>query len=347
MCDVFNNLIATTPWRIIKNGDRSLYLDYFGRNHDPYLYENNWAFVCQEARLIGVRYCDGTMLASMVSKDVASPNVILFAPLGDRSAFARNAALLVAQVQSAIGKRVIVRRAPVALRDELLATGAFTIVPAESFAYACDVPEDVFPQVIVDTNRTAVLPGTALQPARNHINHLRRLHRVSVSDASSVGVSAVEELVWRWQQQHHDRMLRQGNSTVSQADASAYTTFLKHFGDQLDDKKYFGRILLIDGVLSGFAFAARTSATCASLYASVCVLGVRGAADELIVGVARALADAGVPFLNLGGAETKGLHDFKRKYQPVALIPTYDLTLQQASHNRISANVTLARSSQC
>jgi hypothetical protein len=327
MFEVFNNLVAATQWCFIGDGDRELYSDYFDRNDDPYLYENNWAFVCQEARLAGVRYCDGDMLVSMVTKGVTSPNVILFAPLGDRRAFARTAGSLVAQVQELTGKRVVVRRVPPALRDALLQSGGFASFPVTSFTHACDVPEDVFPQTVIDTRRAAQLTGTVLQPLRNHINHVRRSHAVLVEDARSVQTSDIEELAARWQQQHHERMVRQGNATVSEADASAYTTFLKHFGERLDDTEYFGRVLVIDGVLSGFAFAARTSPVCAALYASLCVLGVRGASEELIVGVVRALADAGVPFLNLGGAETKGLFDFKKKFCPVRLIESFDMQL--------------------
>jgi hypothetical protein len=267
------------------------------------------------------------MLVTMVTKDETSPNVILFAPLGDRRFFAHSATSLVAKVQEVTGKRVVVRRVPPALRESLIQSGGFTSVPVASFTHACDVPEDVFPQAVIDTRRAAELAGTAFQPVRNHINHLRKSYDVRVEDARFVQVSRVEELADRWQQQHYDRMVRQGNATVSQADASAYTTFQKHFGDRLDDTEYFGRVLVIDGVLSGFAFAARTSHVCAALYASFCVLGVRGAAEELIVGVVRALIGAGVPFLNLGGAETKGLFDFKRKFCPVRLIETFDMQL--------------------
>jgi hypothetical protein len=79
----------------------------------------------------------------------------------------------------------------------------------------------------------------------------------------------------------------------------------------------------------GPVISALTTPEYAALYASLCTIGTWGAAETLVLAMAHTLKEAGIGLLNMGGAETKGLFDFKRKFGPIELIATFDMELAQ------------------
>jgi hypothetical protein len=138
-------------------------------------------------------------------------------------------------------------------------------------------------------------------------------------------MSDVFDLVRRWVAAYLARALSDGSSSqFLDVDGTAYTVFAERFSARVDNNAYFAKVICVADDIAGFIFAGRTSANCAALYCSIGLTAFRGVSEFMCFELLRALAEAGVTQLNLGGAETPGLFHFKRKFNVSELRQSFD-----------------------
>jgi hypothetical protein len=92
----------------------------------------------------------------------------------------------------------------------------------------------------------------------------------------------------------------------------------------VDDRLYFGRIMLVDGLPGALTFAGRTASDTAALYVSICRSRTRGASDCMIADMLAHLKRQGLQFMNFGGSEGADLFWFKDKWGSCRHIRTHE-----------------------
>jgi hypothetical protein len=226
------------------------------------------------------------------------------------------------------GRRVVLRKLLPDLKRELIRLGQFLPLAPDTFTHFRDVPEDVYPQVVISATQTLALATRRFMKTRNQLRHFERYSRPRVATLSSASHGDIADLATRWQEAYQDRQRTEeaGIAKVfSAVDPTAYTVFAEVFGDRCDANNYFGKLLYVRGVAVGFTFAGRVSQTGAALYCSLSLRTFRGSAEYLLMELLAELAGAGVDYLNMGGSETPGLFAFKRKFAVTDLRSADDL----------------------
>jgi hypothetical protein len=191
-----------------------------------------------------------------------------------------------------------------------------------------DIPEDIFPQAIIDVRAVLDGRGSRFVKIRNHMKSFVSRQPL-VRDLTPETSVEIEVLLQEWNRERQLRRATQPDDleALSQIDASAYTVFANDFASRVDDNRYFSIVVEVETRPVGFAFAGRTAMHAAALYASISLTEYRGSAEFLLLKLLERLWTGGVRLLNLGGAETAGLHRFKTKFGVVGLRPTFDVEL--------------------
>jgi hypothetical protein len=327
-----NRLLHSSEWISIAPSDEDLYRRYFQASEDAFSYENNWAFICQETRVMGIRYLHNELLLTATIKHRNSPFIFLLPPLFlappcEVAVTAERIVEIATQLKHSTNKRIVLRKLPADLFCAVIQTGKCLHLPPETFQCPSDVPEDITPQVIVSTQSTVACEGARFVKLRNQLKYFKQKYRPRVVTLSPSVVPDVQSLIAKWSQDYRERTsLRTHSSPVSipSVDNTAYTIFAAIFADRIDNQQYFSKVVYADDVPVGFTFAGRTSSETAALYSSISLTAYRGASDYLMMQILETVLGLGIKWLNLGGAETMGLFNFKTKFAVTALRPSYD-----------------------
>lgn len=315
-----------SEWTEILAGDEDLYQYYFSKSGDILSYENNWAFICQETRLMGIKYHHNGLLLTATSKDQSSPFMFIFSPLCDRAFAAQQIVDVAARLKAASKKRIVLRKLSPDFLSILLNTDKCMQMDPHAFTHSRDIPEDISPQVIISTATTIACEGPRFRKLRNQLKYFRTQYSPLVNDLKPEIVTQVTRMIAQWHLAQDSRLATSDSlrpSTLS-IDDSAYTLFPALFADKIDNDQYFAKVVYVNDSLIGFAFAGRTSPESAALYASISLTAYRGSSEYLLIEMLRAVSAADIKWLNLGGAETEGLFRAKTKYAVASLRPSYD-----------------------
>lgn len=334
-----------TPWG---PEDRGLYERAFAVGDHPASYETNFAYVQQECREQAWKWRSGDLLVTACVRGPVSEFVFVLPPIGPIHQTAAVLPRLCAQLAARTGRRVILRKLPADLHAALAATGSFIPVPLEAYRNPRELPEDIHPQVVAPTRLQDDFGGSDFVKTRNHVKTARRLHHIEFRNLDPDNRGEAVAMIEAWAREHNER-LRQSDSAGKTPvgdhgiDPAAFTIFCDRFAPLVDDRLYFGRLMIVDGRVGAFAFAGRTSATSAALYASVCRVRARGTSDCMIVDMLDRLAGRGVASLNLGGSEGLDLFRYKDKWRTSALITTQELEFVQQPDLNLKARGTPCR----
>ncbi len=314
---------AACSWSRLSSADEALFRWHARAHACSGSYEHCWAFITQQTRLRGYKAVCGDVLAVAAIKNVSSPFAFLLPPVGPAETVIDLVSRLAASLGETTGRRVVLRKAPTEWEADLHRRG-FRRLPPTAFDIAAEYPEDVHPQLVVDTAVARGLAQPKLQKTRNQLNVLQQNHDVRVEVMGAGHRKLLTAVVDEWAGTHNRNAGGYAYERGRIADADAYHCLVDAFAQRVGDGTYFGNVMFIDGYPSGFCFAERSGARSASLYASL-ALRVRGASECLLVSFLGHLADAGIQSVNLGGSETLGLFRFKRKFAPVRTIHTVEL----------------------
>lgn len=208
------------------------------------------------------------------------------------------------QILKATGKQVKIVRVP-----EALSAYAASIVGGErSFDTDLDY---IYPVHIVDTDTLSVMKGGKFLKFRNKVN-------VAIKEGTSVrstNFSAQDLKDMR-------RVIAQWAPALFGSDYEDHTDYIEFvFDELLSYPNIKGLISEQNGIPNGFTIWEEPQNGYDTANSLIhCSLHQRGISELLHLEMAKALRDTGIPKLSLGGAETKGLDEFKRKMQPVCSV---------------------------
>jgi len=308
-------------WSVLTKSHEPLFRKHISAHEIPLSYERGWAYIRQQARLQGHWILYHGVLSTAVIKDHQSPFVFLLPPIGPEAVVLRLLPALAASLVKTTSKRVVLRKAPAAWEEKLGRRG-FRRVEPQAFQLAVDYPEDVYPQLVLETKVADTLRLPRLQKTRNQLTFFNKSYEASLATMHLSYRQALNDLVDRWAAAHN---LRGDFKAGAVADAGAYHCLINDFAHRIDDKTYFGLVLAINNSPVGFCFAERSGPSSAALYASLTLRGLRGASEFLLVSLLSHLEKTGIRSINLGGSETLSLFRFKKKFDPVMEIHTVEL----------------------
>ena len=318
---IFNN------WSVLTEQDETLFQPYFNRPGLEHSYENNWLFVLQEMRNGAFKYCDGNNLVIAASKYDESPFIFVFPPWGTFDTFACKVNSIAQHLASVTGKQVVFRKVSEDRVGLLRANARLSTVAPSRFTNPRDIPEDTYPQVIIDIHDSIQCHGSHFVKIRNHVRFFKEHYHPTFADLTGENLDEVVYAIKGWQQQYELRKANEtdNNPDIPKVDVTAYTCLAEKFSSRTDAVDYYSVVLYALGQPVGFALAGRTSGEDAALYCSVCKTGIRGGAESLHLRMLDRLSNGGIRYLNLGGAENEGLHNFKKKFAVHRMRATFDL----------------------
>lgn len=315
-------------WSALSAADERLYQQMFSRSTDSVAYENNWAFLVQEGRFGAYRYWVDDLLLSAVRRHPASPYIFIFPPLGSLAGFAERAASIAQELSVSTGLTVVFRKIRRPTVDDMLQSGSFVVVDPLRYKHSRDLPEDVFPQVVISVDETLAANSARFVKTRNQVRFFRTRFCWDLTDLEGSDQAGIDALVRRWSLAREAAMNPQrpaDEKAIMAVDTSAYTVFAASFGETRNRDTYFAKVLRVDDVIIGFTFAGRVSAVGAALYCCMTLRAYRGATEFLLRGLLEDLSRSGIHLLNMGGSETKGLYAFKMKQSLVELRDAMDV----------------------
>ncbi len=326
----------------ITPADLPLYRQFFSQDNRTACYGNSWTYITQACRGLGLgfKYYDHDVLLSMGQH---RDHFVIVRPLG---CIDQRMIDILAKLRELSGKPVFVKKLfpdQVACLHQLAvfkSAGSYDDVQEQAFpgeylwhpeAWADD---DTYPELIFDLDVTSnyhVKPRewfyhfqkARLAPAETkrlksfqsgYMQFRRRINRFVQAglrcrlrkyDLSLAG--DVRRFLWRYFGSNNPEKV------------AAYENMLMIPLMEPNSDYYFGWVAYIDGVPDpvGFSFAERLDRHSAGYYAGVTGRWYGDLPEYLQLQVMTQLRQAGFKYLNLGGAEIKSLHRYKRKQAPV------------------------------
>ncbi|QQR68705.1 MAG: DUF2156 domain-containing protein [Alphaproteobacteria bacterium] len=168
----------------------------------------------------------------------------------------------------------------------------------------------IFPCHLIDVKEVAGLQGGQFSSVRLWVNRAKRYGVQYMPFSSKLHGSSCADVTLSWAKNRNDSSLNLEDY------CSPHLYLLKLSGTQ--ELSLEGLAYHIEGHLKGYAIWEKSAGKIkiANCFGGVVDPGIKGLMDFSVYALCQTLARQGVDFVNLGGSETHGLDQFKRKFQP-------------------------------
>jgi hypothetical protein len=290
---IFAGVPGITPLTI---GDEALFRSLVRsfRSPDNMNFEDSWAYILQATRVCPAKFHSGDFFAALTLKQDRSAIVIpnYFSPsfrlVGEFASFlARTLRLPV------ILKNVGTEDAPA-----LTAIGFKPYGKDERWDESSKYDDQTFPQAVIDLGRVVSARGRSYEDLRCELHKCPPLSFRHYRIEYDYGV--VEEMLL-----YRDRCMR----------GVAYDAEI-HFLEMESGPNMIALVFFLEKKLVGFSLSDRISGSCIAFNSMIRDYSIRGLFTRLAYETAKVAKERGYRFGNLQGAETEGLHGWKRKFRP-------------------------------
>ena len=304
--------------------DAELVRQFMSAREPRPLYGNSWLYLTQAAngaRLgarFGYRYFDGERLAAIgffqrPQAPVDSYHFHLIRPAGGWTR--AHLEELCAALRDLSGTPVYIKKLTED-QHHSWSSGRFKPVVGYDWHPAAPEEDDTFPEAIVDVQGVLRLLSAAApdNELRRKFRRFERDHRGALQREPYSGGLLAD--AWRVVEAFFAdaRVLRHDLSSPLD-----YRNMLESLPAGRNGHEFFATLLRIDAEPVALLIADTIGPGVAGVYANMTVPGAgRGLSEYLLLSAFRDMADAGIVIANLGGSETQGLQEFKRKFRPVA-----------------------------
>lgn len=312
----------------IAPADRQLYREFSASDNRIACYGNGWTYVTQACRGfgLGMKYFDGDMLCSF---GYHRGHYVLVRPLGVLDGRIIDLLDVLRQVS---GRPVYLKKLAGEEVATLQAMATFGNVSEYPWDASAPADDDTYPEVILDAalsfDRLAPVPEwweqvpsawTAvdgrIEEGRRHLKkvrqRIRRFHRDTTScriipyTANLAGEARA--------------FLAAYFGPDRPRDVEAYENMLTYVPAEEERNSFFCFVAYVsEGLLpSAFVYAEQLDQASAGIYAAIASRNHYGLAYYLYTELFKQLKERGIRYVNLGGSEHEGLHQFKRRLAPV------------------------------
>ncbi|MDD3028870.1 MAG: phosphatidylglycerol lysyltransferase domain-containing protein [Alphaproteobacteria bacterium] len=167
-----------------------------------------------------------------------------------------------------------------------------------------------FPVRTLSTERVKNMSGSDFMKARNHLKQMKK-HKTSVVPLTPFYDKQVIEFANRWASN------RTTNPHEIKELISPYIETMSLIKDE--SFRLGGHIFFVDEKVQAVTMweLPNNALQIANAWVSLCNAHCNGLSEFVMKTTAEALWERGIPYINYGGSETKGLDDYKNKYVPV------------------------------
>jgi hypothetical protein len=166
-----------------------------------------------------------------------------------------------------------------------------------------------YPVRVLSTKTVSAMNGPEFRYIRNRVKQIEKADG-KIAAIEDVPVSVLEDFIRRW---------AGSNAEFYTEEDELFSLYQKiiSFRDKLD-LGVDGFVVFINGEIEALTMwdTSNAGAPIANRFVNLCDTTYGGLADFCTVSLARKLEAKGIKYLNIGGAETESLDQFKRKFQP-------------------------------
>ncbi|MDR3560880.1 MAG: phosphatidylglycerol lysyltransferase domain-containing protein [Negativicutes bacterium] len=194
---------------------------------------------------------------------------------------------------------------------------------SENFVFA-PIVENVldwkYPVRVLSTERAAKMEGPDFRYIRNHVKHAKS-SGAGVLDLNDASKAMLNDFIDRWAESHS------ANAKDREGIAVLYHKILSFADDPAT--KVRGFVVTMDNRIEALSMwdVSNCDEPTGNRFVNLCNRDIRGIADFATQCLAQQLYDQGIGFLNIGGAETESLDQFKSKFMPVRNIEMYSVSV--------------------
>lgn len=297
----------------VDSNDLSLFQQFFQK--EPHSYGNSWTYVTQGVYGIGpsnlgYKYYDGKNLSMVcVYPKLEKPDQLVFywiRPMGPSvtSIIIKNASDLFNQFNIPSYVKKIFPGQYTQLKQNGFSD--IDVYPWHPYAPSED---DTFPEQILNRDKTLHLAETL-----NRKNHLRksfvRTEQISAKKAVIFSSDCFEKIAWSITQSFfHSNVINHKRKFLSD-ESDYYNMIYSNSGNSKIIKTY----AVIQNIPLGYYLAEQIDDQYSCLYGLIVLRDkIKFLSDLMMLKILKQLP---TPYLNLGGSEDIGIHEFKRKFFP-------------------------------
>ncbi len=170
-----------------------------------------------------------------------------------------------------------------------------------------------YPVHILDTAQVSHLNGPNFRNIRQKLRKIDELnvHMIGLNDEAAMRYLYACTKYWEGNQILY-------NSRYQTGDSAFYQTLFSLINTHPD--LFDGFIIRYGNRVGGFSIWDQTTTDTTNLIANLVDIHISGLSEYQLVMTCRLLHEKGIQFLNRGGSERVGLHNFKQKFAPVKTI---------------------------
>ncbi len=333
-----NDALSTIPHvSPLSDADEALYERFFRARSrsERFTYSNSWTYVVQAARNESFKYFDGETLFTITRRPNSRYAFRILDPMGHNPAHAI----------SEVSRRLVdYNRQPILLAKvapdvaiRLSASGFRT--PHWNSSALEELPDDIFSQPICDLKEYSGGPhrppsGHQFLKLRQKLSRfLQGKHKCEVRPLTSGNAQDAIAVLHEWK---NGFMRRYGlrNIALPAIDSyyfDPYLVLISAMAPRMSQKEHIAFLLYIDERPSALSLLSEISDCAVGQYVSLCVNNIKGLSEYLVTLSFKQACERGYRFVNMGGAETKSLFDFNKKFGPISFATSYFLELLPAN----------------
>ena len=331
------------------NSDRELIQDIFTHSEDEYSYINNYLFVLQAARDEPYKYYDGENFFILCKAREFNIEKMIILPIGLN---VHNKIYDVCkEYYNQYKEDILIKKIDNSLKQKLLLKKEnFKEIQLDNYREEKDIsrlPDDVFPECIIKLKK--IFYEDDVENINGYNNQVYKLQKKSISQRfrtfrnkfnngevfsvselnSKEDGKEVKQLIEKWSESLKKRLKINENDRNNPLNNASY--FLSPYQSMIDfvcdyneksiEKNYFSYLMKIDGKLVAASIYGKTYRNTCGQYLNIALTDDKKLynASEfcMIVALSDLLKTYKIEYVNCGGSEYKGLHDFILKFNPI------------------------------
>ncbi len=186
-----------------------------------------------------------------------------------------------------------------------------------------------YPVRVLSTKTVSAMNGPEFRYIRNRVKQIERADG-KIAAMKDVPVLFLEEFIRRW---------AGSNTEFYTEEDEMFSLYQKiiSFRDKAE-LGVDGFVVFINGEIEALTMwdTSNAGTPIANRFVNLCDTTYGGLADFCTVSLARKLGAQGIEYLNIGGAETESLDQFKRKFQPAYSLKLHSVEVKTKTTNGLS-----------
>lgn len=339
--EIFINEMLKLGIEPITENDAQLYSEFFQKDKREFCYANSWFYLTQAVNGVGkhsyplgFKYLTDNCLITVgifESSFTKKMHFHIVNPLGEE--VTKNVDELAQALYNITETPVYIKKIEDSLVQELMEKSTYCQIEKKNdnlspYSWHKDAPleDDTYPEIIIEINATLNLPRKENQGKDKYHRFENRnkgnsIEWIDVDENNIEDAKLIIKKFFKYKFKNFfiymiKSFFRYKKNDISTPDD--YSNMITTIPQGEINKDYIKKIIYINKKPLAFVCTEQINhESCHGLYANVCLYQEsKWLSEYVMIETSKLLNDLGIRYLNMGGSETKGLDDFKRKFLP-------------------------------